>query len=185
VLVSHADSFIPSTYWIWGWDGLRENLDAVAKTNICPLLFLSFCYRVVTVPIELSQPNSLDNYLFKLGIVSPYHSATVSHAVYPSWGWASPSGLMSKSHYVMSLILCLNFSQFCRHGTCPLVRRWLASLSPCQCSYLPVCMISSLMCTVYAEHVYTTKLHGYIKPQFPHLTFIGPCIVTYFYSKTN
>jgi len=92
---------------------------------------------------------------------------------------------MSKSHYVMSLILCLNFSQFWGVSCGEKMGLLLASPSPCQCSYLPVCVISPLMCTVYAELVYTTKLHGYIKPQFLHLTWIGPCIVTYFYSKTN
>ena len=92
---------------------------------------------------------------------------------------------MSKSHYVMSLILCLNFSQFWDVSSGEKMGLLLASLSPCQCSYLPVYNDIATMCTVYAELVYTTKLHGYIKPNFPHLTWIGPCIVTYCYSKTN
>jgi hypothetical protein len=94
---------VPGTCWILGsWSYGRSG--CVTKTNICPLCFLSFDCLSVCVPIQLYRPNNFDNYLFNFGIVSPCHYATVTHAVYSYWGWPTPSGLITISHYAMSLI---------------------------------------------------------------------------------
>jgi hypothetical protein len=160
VFLPRADSCVPGTVGTCRV-GLPAGLDAVTKTNICSLWFLSFYCLFVYVPIQLYRPNNFDNYLFNFGTVSPYHCNCHSRSLFVL-GLIHPIGAHEHISLRYESDIVWTFRSFVVMG---IVLWWedgllLGSLSPCHCSYVAVTNLHDTvsMGTVYARLVLVQKI---------------------------